>query len=68
MQIFVYGETAEPLTSPVTGQYIVDLQLGDTVEVVMQNLPGNSSGAKLAIILVRSDIIRHILHIEALLI
>lgn len=43
-QIYVYGESVEPLASPVTGQYIVDLQLGDTVEVVVQNLPGNASG------------------------
>lgn len=40
----MYGESVEPLASPVTGQYIVDLQLGDTVEVVVQNLPGNASG------------------------
>lgn len=44
LQIYVYGENVKPLTSPVTGQYIIDLQLGDIVEVVMQNLPGNSSG------------------------
>ena len=50
MQIYVYGENKAPLTSPVTGQYIIDLDLGDTVEVVMQNLAGNSSGTPQAII------------------
>ena len=41
----MYDESVQLLASPVTGQYIVDLQLGDTVEVVVQNLPGNASGS-----------------------
>ena len=44
MQIYVYSDHAQPLASPVTGQYIVDLQLGDVVEMVVQNLAGNASG------------------------
>ena len=42
-QIYKYGTPAAAVTTPVTGQYMVELQLGDVVEVVIQNSKNNAS-------------------------
>ncbi len=43
VQIYKYGSPASALTTPVPGQYFVELNRGDVVEVVIQNLKNNDS-------------------------
>ena len=44
----MYGQPASVAQHPVTGQHIVQLSLGDVVELVIQNNPGNASSALLS--------------------
>ena len=41
--MLLYGQQASVTVNPVTGQYFVQLNRSDVVEVVVQNNPGNST-------------------------
>jgi len=46
-QIYKYGSAASAVSTPVTGQYLVEINRGDVVEVVIQNLKNNDSNGDL---------------------
>jgi hypothetical protein len=47
LQIYKYGSPGSAVSTPVTGQYLVELMRGDVVEVVIQNLKNNDSSEPL---------------------